>query len=53
MAKKRNLKRKMNLFYQGLYIESKIDNTQQNRNCRLCDDKDETINQMVSEDTKI
>ena len=34
------------------YIKVKIDNTQQNSKCKLCGDKDETVNHMMSESTK-
>ena len=35
------------------YIKVKINNAQQNSKCRLCDDKDETINPIVSEWSKL
>ena len=31
------------------YIKTKIDTTQQNGGCKLCGDKDETINHIISE----
>ena len=31
------------------YVEARIDKTQQNSICRLCDDRDETINHIISE----
>ena len=34
-------------------IEAKIDNTQQNIKCRLCEEKDEIINHIVSECSKL
>ena len=30
-------------------VKIKIDMTQQNNKCRLCDDRDETINHIISE----
>ena len=35
------------------YIKAKINNVQQNSKCRLCGNKDETINQIVSECCKL
>ena len=35
------------------YIKIKIDKTQQNSSCRLCDDRDETINRIISEWNKL
>ena len=35
------------------YIKAKIDNTQQDRKCRLCADKDETINHTISEYSRL
>ena len=35
------------------YIKAKIDNTQQNSKCRLCGEKDEMINYIVSECSKL
>ena len=35
------------------YIETKIDNTQQNSKCRLCGDRDETIYHVISECSKL
>ena len=31
------------------HIKARIDKTQQNSKCRLCDDRDETINHIISE----
>ena len=35
------------------HIKAKIDKTQQNNKCRLCSDKDETINLIISEYSKL
>ena len=35
------------------YIKAKIDNTQKNSNCRLCSDKDGTVNPTISECNKL
>ena len=35
------------------HIKARIDNTQQNSKCRLCDDRDETINQIIIECSKL
>ena len=35
------------------HIRARIDKTQQNSKCRLCDDRDETINHMISECSKL
>ena len=35
------------------HIEARIDKTQQNSICRLCGDRDETINQIISECSKL
>ena len=35
------------------HIKARIDKTQQNRKCRLCGDRDETINQIISECRKL
>ena len=35
------------------HIKVKIDNMQQNRKYRLCGDKDETINHIISECSKL
>ena len=35
------------------YIKAIIDKTQQNSKCRLCGDRDETINYMISEYSKL
>ena len=35
------------------HIKSRIDKTQQNSKCRLCGDRDETINHIISECSKL
>ena len=35
------------------YIKARIDKTQQNSKCRLCGDRDETINHTISEYSKL
>ena len=35
------------------YIKARIDKTQRNSKCRLCGDRDETINQIISECSKL
>jgi len=35
------------------YIKAKIDKTQRNSKCRMCGDKDETINHIISECNKL
>ena len=35
------------------HIKVRIDKTQQNSKCRLCDDRDETINHTISECSKL
>ena len=35
------------------HIKARIDKTQQNRKCRLCGDRDETINHIISECSKL
>ena len=35
------------------YIKAKIDKTQENSKCRLCSDRDETINHIISECSKL
>ena len=35
------------------HIKARIDKTQQNNNCRLCGDRDETTNHMISECSKL
>ena len=35
------------------HIEARIDNTQENSKCRLCGDRDETINHIISECSKL
>ena len=61
MVKKRNLKRETesliiaaeNNAIRTNYIKAKIDKTQQNSKCRLCGDRDETVNKVLSECIKI
>ena len=35
------------------HIKARIDKTQQNSKCRLCDDRDETINHIISKYSKL
>ena len=35
------------------HIKARIDKTQQNSKCRLCGDRDETINHIISECSKL
>ena len=42
-----------NNFIKTNYIKAKIDNSQQNGKCKLHDNKDETINQTISECCKL
>ena len=35
------------------HIKARIDKTQQNSKCRLCGDRDETINHIISEFSKL
>ena len=35
------------------HIKAKIDKTQQNSRCRLCSERDETINHIISECSKL
>ena len=35
------------------HIKARIDKTQQNSKCRLCSDRDETINHIISECSKL
>ena len=59
--KKGNLKRKteslliavQNKAIRTNYIKARIDKTQQNSKCRLCVDRDETINHLISECSKL
>ena len=61
MAKKRNLKRETESLLIAAqdnairtnHIKAKIDKTQQNSKCRLCGDRDETINHIISECSKL
>ena len=36
-----------------IWLQVKIDNTQQNNKCRLCGDRDDTINHIISECSKL
>ena len=59
--RKRNLKREteslriaaQNNAIRTNHIKARIDKTQQNSNCRLCGDRDETINHIISECSKL
>ena len=61
MAKKRNFMREtkslliaaQNNAVRTNHIKAKIDKTQQNSKCRLCGDRDETINHIISECSKL
>ena len=61
MVKKGNLKREtesllfvaQNNAIRTNYIKAGIDKTQQNSRCRLCGDRDETINHIISECSKL
>ncbi len=61
MANKGNFKRKTESFLIAAqnnaiwtnHIRARIYKVQQNSKCRLCDDKDETINQIISECSKL
>ena len=44
------MKEKLNSFALTPYVEEK---TQQNSNCRICGDRDETINHIISECSKL
>ena len=35
------------------YVKVKIDKTQQKGKCRLCDDREETVNHIISEYSKL
>ena len=35
------------------YIKGKIDKTQPNSKCRLCDDRNETLNRIIRESSKL
>ena len=35
------------------YVEAKIDKTQQNGKCRVCDERDKTINHRITECSKM
>ena len=60
MAKKGNLKRKVeflliatqNNIIRTNHIKARIDKTQQNSSCRLCHDRDERINHLISKCSK-
>ena len=59
--RKRNFKREtesllmaaQNNTIRTYHINARIDKTQQNSKCRLCDDRDETINHLISECSKL
>ena len=59
--RKRNLKRETESLLLAAYnnvirtnhIKAKIDTTQQNSSCRLCGERDETINHIISECSKL
>ena len=61
MARKGNLKREtesllmaaQNSAIRTSHIKARIDKTQQNSKCRLCGDRDETSNHMISECSKL
>ena len=52
--KKGNFKKETEslLIVRSNYIKAKIDKTQQNSKCRLCGDRDETINHIINECSK-
>ena len=35
------------------YVKARIDTTQRNHRCRLCSDRDETINHIINESSKL
>ena len=35
------------------YVKTKVDKTQQNSKCRLCGDRDETIDHIINECSKL
>ena len=35
------------------YVKAKIDNTQKNSKCRICSDRNETVNPIISEYSKL
>ena len=43
----------ISLSYSLYHIKTRIDKTQQNRKCSLCGDRDETINHIISECSKL
>ena len=61
MAKKRKLQERNRISLNGstnnairtYHIKARIDKTQQNSKCRLCSDRDETINHIISECSKL
>ena len=61
VAKKGNLKRETESLLEAAqnntirtnYINARIDRTQQNGRCMLCGDRDETINHITSECSKL
>ena len=61
MAKKGNFKRETESLLiaaqdnaiRSNHIKARIDKTQQNSKCRLCGDRDETINHIITECSKL
>ena len=51
--RKGNLKKETDNAIRTNHIKARIDNTQQNSKCRLCGDRDETINHMISKCRKL
>ena len=47
------LKAAQNNAIKANYIKAKIDKLQQNSKCKLCDERDETINYIISECSKL
>ena len=58
LAKKGNFKRETESLQiaaqnNGIRTKARVDKTQQNSNCTLCGDRDETINHIISECSKL
>ena len=57
LAKKKNFKRETEPLLMAAirnnHIKARIDKTQQNSKCRLCGDRDETINHIISKSSKL
>ena len=56
MAKKRKLLERnssIKQHHKNHHIKARIDKTQQNSKCRLCGDRDETINHIINECGKL